>query len=402
MVIARVVDPAGRRLVGELIGPDEALHPQLDRIDPHLHRELIDHPLDEVDGLGDAEGAPVGDAARSLVRVHGLDLAVRALEVVGPRDDVEEPGRELRGLSGRVERAVVGDRVDAQPGDLAALGAHLAVHEVVASEPGRGEVLRAVFHPLHRSAGDDRTGDRADVARVDRHLVAEAAADVVAHDADVLLGQTRNLRVHRAVGVRRLVGVVDVQLARVRVHVGDHAARLHGARMRTRIEDRLLGDDVGLGEDAVTDRLVAGLPHRAREVVGLTDLVVADQRGVRVKRLAAVDDRRQHVVVDLDELQRVLRRVRVERDDEGDLLEVEADLVACEHGLRVVGDGRHPGQTQRLEVLRDDDRGDLRVRERARRVDRVDLGVGVRANAGSRRGPCRAGARRRCSRRGRG
>jgi hypothetical protein len=31
---------------------------------------------------------------------------------------VEEAGRELRRLRGRVERAVVGDHVDAQAGDL--------------------------------------------------------------------------------------------------------------------------------------------------------------------------------------------------------------------------------------------------------------------------------------------
>ncbi len=58
------------------------LHPQLDRIDAHLERERVDHALDEVHGLGDPERAAVGDAARGLVRVDGLDLHVRCLEVV--------------------------------------------------------------------------------------------------------------------------------------------------------------------------------------------------------------------------------------------------------------------------------------------------------------------------------
>ena len=77
--------------------------------------------------------------------------------------------------------------------------------------------------------------------------------------------------------------------------------------------------------------------------------------------------------------ERVVRRVLVGRDHERDLLALEADLVARQHGLRVVGDRRHPGQAERLEVLGRDDRGDVRVRERPRGVDRDDPRVGVRA-----------------------
>jgi hypothetical protein len=72
-------------------------------------------------------------------------------------------------------------------------------------------------------------------------------------------------------------------------------------------------------------------------------------------------------------------RVLVGRDHERDLLALEANLVAREHGLRVVGDRRHPGEAERLEILGGDDRGDVRVRERARGVDRDDLGVRVGA-----------------------
>ena len=77
--------------------------------------------------------------------------------------------------------------------------------------------------------------------------------------------------------------------------------------------------------------------------------------------------------------ERVVGRVLVGRDHERDLLALEADLVAREHGLRVVGDRRHPRQAERLEVLGGDDRGDVRVRERLRGVDRDDLRVRVRA-----------------------
>ena len=215
-VVARVVGPAGGRLVRELLGPDEAAHPQFDRVDLQLQCERVDHSLDEVHSLGDAERAAIRDTARRLVRVDGLDLDVRSLEIVRPADDVEEPGRELGRLRGAVERAVVGDHVDPQAGDLPALRAHLRVHHVVACESRRHEVLGAVLDPLDRHAGDDRAGDCAHVARIDRNLVAESAADVLALDPDHVLGQSRDVRVDGAVRMRRLVAVVDVQLAGLR------------------------------------------------------------------------------------------------------------------------------------------------------------------------------------------
>ena len=177
--------------------------------------------------------------------------------------------------------------------------------------------------------------------------------------------------------LRRLVAVVDVELAGLRVEVGDHPARLQRRRVAARVDDVPGDDRVGLGERAVGGLLVARLPRRAGEVVGLAVLVVADQRRVGVERLAGVDDRGQRLVVDVDQRQRVARDVLVGRDHERDLLALEADLVAREHGLRVVGDRRHPGQAERLEVLGGDHRGDAGQRERRRGVDRVDLGVRV-------------------------
>ena len=186
------------------------------------------------------------------------------------------------------------------------------------------------------------------------------------------------MRVDGAVGVRRLVAVVDVELAGLRVEVGDHAARLQRRRVTARVDDVALDDRVGLRERAVGRLLVAGLPQRAGQVVALAGLVVADQRRVVVERLARVDDGRQRLVLDVDQRQRIVGRVLVDGDDERDLLALEADLVAGQYGLRVVGDRRHPRQAERLEVLGRDDGGDARVGERARGVDRDDLGVRVR------------------------
>ena len=292
----------------------------------------------------------------------------------------KNPAGNFVGCAVRVERTVVGDHVDPEAGDLAVLRAHLGVHHVVAREAGGNEVLGAVLDPLDRHAGHDRAGDRADVAGIHRNLVAEAAADVVALDADHVLGQPRDVRIDGAVRMRRLIAVVDVELAGLGIEVGDDAARLERRRMAARIDDVAFDNGVGLRERAVGGGLVAGFPGRAGEVVALARLVVADQRRVRVERFAGVDDRGQRLVLDVDQLERVVRRVLVRRDHERDFLALESDLVTCEHGLGVVGDRRHPGEPERLEVLGGDDCRDVGVGEGPRGVDRENARVRVRAS----------------------
>ena len=322
----------------------------------------VDHPLDQVHRLGDAERAGVGHAAGRLVRVDAGDLAVRGLEVVAAGEDVEEPGRVLGRLGGGVERPVVGDDVDPQAQDLAVAGGRdLAVHEVVAGEPGRHQVLGAVLHPLHRLAGDDRADHRADVARVDRHLVAEAAADVGRDHLDLVLGQAGHQRVHRAVGVRRLGGDPGGELAGHLVHVGDRAAGLHRRRVRARVEHVLGHHDVGAREHLVA---VGALSPDSQSKMWLSVLPSLSSRmtGASASSAAGVDHRGQRLVLDVDQLEGVAGGVAVLGDDERDLLALEAHLVGGQHGLDVGRQRRHPRQAQRLEHLAGDDGLDLRVR----------------------------------------
>ena len=202
-VVARVVRPAGRGLVRELLGLDEVLHPELGRILADLVGQDVDHPLDGVDRLGHPERAAVGDAAGRLVGVDAIDLDERVREVVRAGDDVEQAGRELGRVGRGVGVAVVGDGLDLEAGDLAVLGrAHLGVDVVIAGERIRLEVLRAVLDPLDRLAGQERGGDGQDVARVDRHLAAEPTADVVGLDPDVLLARWAGRRRRRRARAR--------------------------------------------------------------------------------------------------------------------------------------------------------------------------------------------------------
>ena len=100
-------------------------------------------------------------------------------------------------------------------------------------------------------------------------------------------------------------------------------------------------DPVGLGERGVGRGRVAALPL-VDEVVGLAFLVVADQRRAVGERLLRRRDGREHLVVDVDELERVLGDVGIGRDDRRDLLALEPHLVGGEHRLGVARQRRHP------------------------------------------------------------
>ena len=299
--------------------------------------------------------------------------------VVGAGEDVEEPGRVLGRLSRGVEGAVVGDDVDLDADDLAVgRGGDLAVHRVIAGEPGRHQVGAAILHPLHRALGDDRPDDGEHVTGIDRHLVAEAAAEVGRDDLDLVLGDAGHEGVDGAVGVRRLARDVSRQLPRHRVHVGHRPARLHRRRMRAGIDHVERDRDVSGGEGGVGGGGVAGLPVEDPVVRPALDLVTHERR-VGVERPAGVDHRWQRLVHDVDELQRVACRVAVLGDDEGDLLALVAHLVGGQHSLDIGRQRRHPRQLQPVEHLPGDDGLDLGVRLGRGGVDRHDARVGAGA-----------------------
>ena len=358
-IVPAVVLPAQRRLVGELLGLDEVLHPELGRVDLQLMRHEVDHALDRVHGLGHAERAAVGDAARRLVRVGAVHLDVGGLEVVGAGADVEEPGRELRRVGGGVGVAVVGQRLDSERGERAVLARRqLGGDVVVAGEGIRLEVLHAVLDPLHRLAGEHRGGHRDDVARIDRHLAAEAAADVRRDDPDLVLGQADvagHQREHRADGVRRLRGHPHRELLVDLVEARDAAARLDRSDVDARQVDVFLDRDRGLGEGAVGGGLVAPLP--VPDVVVLLVLLVGPQhRCARHERLARIDDHRQRVVLDLHRGDAVGGGVAAGGQHGGDFLRLVHDFLDRQHHLGVRHERRHPVQVVLGQVLARDDR----------------------------------------------
>ena len=276
----------------EVVVADEVHPAELGLVHAEVVGGGLHHALLEEHRLGDPERAAVGDAAGRLVRVHAPRGQVRGGDVVAGERRVHEADLELARLRVGEERAVVGVGVHPDAEDLAVLAQRqLAVQVDVAAEAGGDEVAALVLDPLHRALEQDRREDRHHVAGIDRHLVAEAAAEVGRDDADHVLGKLGHQRHRGPDDVRRLRRHVDGELRRRPVEVGDRAAALDRRRVRPRVVQVELGDQVGLRERPVGAVLVADLPV-VDDVVVLVLLVVPDQRRAVGHRLHRVDDRR--------------------------------------------------------------------------------------------------------------
>ena len=105
--------------------------------------------------------------------------------------------------------------------------------------------------------------------------------------------------------------------------------------------------------------------------------VLAHHRRVRRHRLERIDERRQRLVLDLDEVGGVGRDIAVGRDDEGDLLVLEQDLAVGQHHLHIARQRRHPGELDGLQVLGGQHRDDAGQRLGLRRVDLDDPRMAV-------------------------
>ena len=147
----------------------------------------------------------------------------------------------------------------------------------------------------------------------------------------------------------------------------------------------VLGRDLRLGEGGVGQLAVADGPGEdvvrmlARPVRALRLVldVLAHHRRVGGHRLERIDQRRQWLVLNLDEVGGVGRDIAVGGDDEGDLLILEQDLAVGQHHLHVARQRRHPGELDGLQVLGGQHRDDAGQRLGFRRVDFDDPRMAV-------------------------
>jgi hypothetical protein len=169
------------------------------------------------------------------------------------------------------------------------------------------------------------------------------------------------------------------------VHRGDTAAGLERARVDTLIDDAFLGHDGGLAQRPRRARGVADLPGEDVVVVSARPMrsarlvleVISQDGRVRRHRLGRIDEHRQFLVLDLDQIDGVGRNVAILGHDERDLLALEQHFVIGQYGLNIAGQCRHPMQLERLQVVGGEHRLDTGQLERRVFLDRFDPGVTV-------------------------
>jgi hypothetical protein len=75
------------------------------------------------------------------------------------------------------------------------------------------------------------------------------------------------------------------------------------------------------------------------------------QDDIRCQRLMGVHQNGQFLVLDLDRLDAIGRRIAVFRDDKGNLLPLEQHFSIGQHHLLVARKGRHPVQAQGAQII---------------------------------------------------
>ena len=338
---------------------DPVLLAQLQRLAAELDGELVHHPLD-AEGRLRTPGAAVG-VGPGLV---GEDVGAR--EVVGRElvDAVEHErtqDRHARGDQAEVG-AHVGQQLDLQAGDGAVLlGRQRQALDLVPAVVTGHDRLGARLGELDRLAQAAGHDECHQLLGGELQLAAEAAADVRGNHPDLGLGDAGHQRQEDPYEVRHLRRGPHGDLLASGV---DHrGARLHEGG------DQSLLTELSLNDDAVDagsrDRLfyvTAGASGGRVEDPGCA--VVGAEVGVREvgsvgDRGLHVEHRREHVVLDVNQVGCIARLADRPGHDDDDGLAGERDVVDRDRGV-----------TGRLHVRRD------RPRARQAALFGVQVGAG--------------------------
>jgi hypothetical protein len=261
----------------------------------------------------------------------------------------------------------------------------LGLGDVVARLRIRQEAFGAGADPFDRTAGQ-LGGVAAHRDFVEhRRLHAEAAAGVAGDDANIAFRHFEHPRHLGAIAVRPLSGGVDGEAPIPRRVVRDRAARLHGHRGHP-VDDKAVLDDMGgLGEAGLARRLVA-------DQFGESDVVrtvLEDARRVRLDCVFRGYDRRQFLVISLDQLGGIERLRDRLGDDKNDRIADPAHAILGQHGVARLVHWRavaalEPGMRREVAkpggfpVRAGDDGEHAGRRLRRFDIERLDFGVAVR------------------------
>ena len=284
-------------------------------------------------------------------------------------------------------RAGVGQRVQIDGRDGAVVhGAQLDGHLHLVARVARGDGLLTGVAAVAWTTGllgDERNEDLA-AARL---LRAKAAADARLNDLHLRLRDVERLRDHAAhvEGHLRRGGHRD---APKRVGRREGAESFHGRGLRGLAGIGAGEDDVALGEGLIKIAKIAGTAadQVARNIAALWEheghVALGVDHDVVIECLGKVEQRLEHLIVDLDELERLVGSLLGLGGDDRHLLVLVAHQVLEDQAvvgtrlrIALAGDGK----AALGHVLVGVDAHHAGHLQGARRIDGADLGAGIRA-----------------------
>ena len=284
-------------------------------------------------------------------------------------------------------RAGVGQRVQVDGRDGAVVhSAQLDGHLHLVARVARGDGLLAGVAAIARTAsllGHERHEDLA-AARL---LGAKAAADARLNDLHLRLRNVERLRDHATHVEGHLRGGGHRDAAE-RVGRREGTEGFHGRGLRGLAGVGALKDDVTLGEGLVQIAIIAGTAaHQvARDIAALREhkghVALGVNHDVVIECLGKVEQRFEHLVVDLDELERLVGGLLGLGSDNRHLLVLIAHKVLEDQAvvgtrLRIALAGN--GKAALGHVLVGVNAHDAGHLKGARGVDRANLGASIRA-----------------------
>ena len=325
-------------------------------------------------------------AAAVGIGVDGVPAKAARLHVVVDGQALVTRKADRRG-SVLAVRAGVGQRMQIDGRNGAVIhGAQLNSHLHLVARVARGDGLLAGVAAVARTAGLLGNECHEDLAAA-RLLGAKAAADARLNNLHLRLRNVERLRDHAAhvEGNLRGGGYRD---AAERVGRREGAEGLHGRGLRGLAGVGALKDDVALGERLVEVAKIAGTAaHQvAGHVAALREhkghVALGVDHDVVIECLGKVEQRLEYLVVDLDELERLVGGLLGLGSDDRHLLvlvayEVLEDQAVVGTRLRIAL--ASDGKAALGHVLVGVDAHDAGHLQGARRIDGADLGAGIGA-----------------------
>src|SRR3990172_350001 len=244
----------------------------------------------------------------------------------------------------------------------------------------RLHVLAPLFAPLDRPVELEREVAEQRLLGIDVELAAEPPADVRRDHTHLALGEIEQLGKMGFQNMRYLSRRPDREFLFSGKIAGHYAARLDGVGCQALVHQFLLDDFVRLLESFFDVALLV-LPAKGH-IVGPFGV---DHWGAGRERFFRVSNRRQRLVLHVDQVERVARRIAIFGDNRRHSVAHVTDLVDRQDVMlgnsqsRVAGGGRQSADLI-AQLRAGENRDNAGMAPRRVRVEAFDLGMRVRAS----------------------